>query len=255
MQDSVGASTLVNPGHGCIEVRGDVVQTFQATFRVVVLFAVEVAQALSWRQERTGRLCARPTHNNPTLSNMNSDLQSAVRYIDEHELKLVTAESCTAGLVASTLSEIPGCGKWLECAFVTYSEDSKLRHLHVRPETLERYNLTSEEVAREMAEGALHLCQANVAVSDTGLAGPSGGDGGVPVGTVCFAWAFEQDGKTATYAETRHFDGDRNEVRRAASDFAITRLPHFHRRFQMEWKPGLALTGNDRAQPQSQSNP
>jgi nicotinamide-nucleotide amidase len=183
---------------------------------------------------------------------MNSSLQSAVRYIDENELKLVTAESCTAGLIASTLSEIPGCGKWLECAFVTYSEDSKLRHLHVHPETIARYNLTSEEVAREMAEGALRLCQANVAIADTGLAGPSGGDGGVPVGTVCFAWAFEHEGKTATYAETRHFEGDRNAVRAAASDYAIARVQHFHQRFRKEWKPGLALAGQDDAQAESQ---
>jgi PncC family amidohydrolase len=159
---------------------------------------------------------------------MNHQLQSVLRYLEDNKLKLVTAESCTAGMIASTLADEPGSGSWLECAFVTYSADAKIHCLGVRQETIDRYNLTSEQVAREMAEGALKTTRANVGISDTGVAGPGPGEGGIPAGTVCFAWSFEHDGEVTTYTETRRFDGDRNEVRKAATDYAIKRIWHYH---------------------------
>jgi PncC family amidohydrolase len=159
---------------------------------------------------------------------MNHHLESISRYLEENHLKLVTAESCTAGLVASTLAEIPGCGSWLECAFVTYSAEAKVSCLGVNPETIERFNLTSEEVAREMAEGALRISRANVGLADTGLAGPSSGDSDIPVGTVCFAWSFERGQGVKTFSETRKFNGDRNEVRQAAADYVLSRVWHYH---------------------------
>lgn len=161
---------------------------------------------------------------------MNENLRSVLRYMQENRLKLVTAESCTAGLIASTLAETPGSASWLECSFVTYSPEAKISCLGVNKETIERFNLTSEEVAREMAEGALRVSRANVAIADTGLAGP-GGDGDIPVGTVCFAWSFQQGDVVATYSETRRFPGERNEVRQAAAEYAINRIWHYHNEF------------------------
>jgi PncC family amidohydrolase len=155
-------------------------------------------------------------------------LQSVSQYLEESHLKLVTAESCTAGLIASTLAEVPGCGSWLECAFVTYSPEAKISCLGVRAETIERYNLPSEQVAREMAEGALRISRANVALSNTGLAGPSNGNSDIPVGTICFSWAFERDGTVVAFSETRKFDGDRNEIRQAGTEYAIARIRHYH---------------------------
>jgi nicotinamide-nucleotide amidase len=163
-----------------------------------------------------------------SLLHMLTSLEHAAAYIEQNRLKLVTAESCTAGLIASTLAEIPGCGSWLDCAFVTYSAEAKTSWLGVQPETIERYNLTSEQVAREMAEGALRLSRASLAVSTTGLAGPGGGDGDIPVGTICFAWSFERDGDVVTFSETRRFDGDRNQVRQAGCDHALDRIAHYH---------------------------
>lgn len=159
---------------------------------------------------------------------MDHQLQSVLRYLQDNKLKLVTAESCTAGMIASTLADEPGSGCWLECAFVTYSEESKLHYIGVRQETIDRCNLTSEEVAREMAEGALKIANANVAIADTGVAGPGPGEGGIPPGTICFAWSFEHEGGVTTYSETRRFDGDRNAVRRAGTDYAINRIWHYH---------------------------
>lgn len=149
-------------------------------------------------------------------------------YLDENKLRLVTAESCTAGLVAAMLGDMPGCGSWLECGFVTYSPQAKNRLLGVRFETIDKFNLTSEEVAREMAEGALRGSRANVAVSNTGVAGPSSGDGDIPVGTICFAWGFEHYGGIVVFSETRRFDGDRNAVRKAGAEYAIERILYYH---------------------------
>jgi nicotinamide-nucleotide amidase len=165
---------------------------------------------------------------------MNHQLVSVMEYMEENRLKVVTAESCTAGMIASTLADIPGCGSWLEGAFVTYSAQAKTAFLGVRPETIERFNLTSEEVAREMAEGALRVSRANVALSTTGLAGPSSGDSEIPVGTVCFAWSFERPEGVATFSETRKFNGDRNEVREAATQYAVSRVWHYHNRLEAE---------------------
>lgn len=159
---------------------------------------------------------------------MDHQLDSVLRYLEENKLKLVTAESCTAGMIASTLADAPGSGHWLECAFVTYSEEAKMRCLGVKQETINRYNLTSEQVAREMAEGALACTRANVAISDTGVAGPGPGEGGIPPGTICFAWSFEKNGEVTTFTETRRFDGDRNEVRKAGTDYALKRIWHYH---------------------------
>lgn len=158
---------------------------------------------------------------------MNHNLESVLRYLQQNNLRLVTAESCTAGLVSSMLAELPGSACWLECSFVTYSRQAKMRILGVRAETIERYNLTSEEVAREMAEAALRLSRANVALADTGLAGPGGADS-IPAGTVCFAWSFENDGTLRTFSETRKFDGDRNQVRQLAAQYVISRIWHYH---------------------------
>jgi nicotinamide-nucleotide amidase len=156
------------------------------------------------------------------------NLEHISDYLERHKLRLVTAESCTAGLVIAKLGDMPGCGSWLETGFVTYALEAKCRLLGVRPETIEKYNLTSEPVAREMVEGALHNSRANVAVANTGVAGP-GSEGGIPAGTLCFAWAFEHHGTTVVFSETRHFDGERNAIRKAGADYAIQRIVFYHR--------------------------
>lgn len=156
------------------------------------------------------------------------NLQSATEFLEQHDLSVVTAESCTAGLIAGSLADLPGCAKWFKSGYVTYSPEAKTHILGVKPATIERFNLTSEEVAREMVEGALQISEANVAVADTGVAGPDKGEGDIPAGTVCFAWGFRLDGAIRLFSETRHFDGDRNAVRQAAANYAITRIPALH---------------------------
>ncbi|MGR2737747.1 ammonia-dependent NAD(+) synthetase [Billgrantia sp. Q4P2] len=150
-------------------------------------------------------------------------------YLIDNELKLATAESCTAGLIVSELARVPGSGQSIDCGLGVYSPQSKNRYLGVSFDTIERHGLTSEAVACEMASGALNNNEADVALANTGIAGPNPGDDDTPIGTVCFAWAFRHNGNHHHYCETRRFDGTRNEVRLAAAHYALERLPHYHK--------------------------
>jgi len=133
-------------------------------------------------------------------------------------LVLATAESCTGGWVAQAVTSVSGSSEWFDRGFVTYSNEAKREMLGVRGETLERHGAVSEETAREMAAGALDASRAHLAVAITGVAGPSGGTPQKPVGMVCFAWA-QRDG--AVESATRHFDGDREAVRRQSVMFGL----------------------------------
>ena len=155
-------------------------------------------------------------------------LDKLTLYLDEQNLILATAESCTAGLVASMLGEVSGSGEWLDCGFVTYSVESKNHLLGVSLETIDRYGLTSEQVATEMATGALKNSKANVAIANTGVAGPENGDDGTLAGTVCFCWAFRDNGSINTFTERLQFKQDRNGVRKAAAEYGLERIPYYH---------------------------
>ena len=158
------------------------------------------------------------------MSNEAAPVEQVAKFMHAHDLRMTTAESCTAGLIAATLADIPGTGALLDCAYVVYSPEAKQQCVGVRPETLERFNLTSEEVAREMALGALNSSRANLAVSNTGVTDDT--DKRIPAGTQCFAWAFKDTAAASPrlYSETRRFSGDRNEIRDAAARYALSRI-------------------------------
>ncbi len=103
-------------------------------------------------------------------------------------MMIATAESCTGGLIAASLTEIPGSSAVVDCGFITYSNAAKQRMLGVAAETLQAHGAVSIEVAAEMAQGALQRSQAGLAVSVTGIAGP-GGSEHKPEGRVCFGLA------------------------------------------------------------------
>ncbi|MCT4683542.1 MAG: CinA family protein [Roseicyclus sp.] len=134
--------------------------------------------------------------------------------------RLATAESCTGGMIAAALTEVPGASDVVDRGFVTYSNAAKTEMLGVRPATLEAHGAVSEPVAAEMAEGALARAQAEIAVSVTGIAGPGGSDH-KPEGRVCFGLA--HGGRVLT--ETREFGAlGRSEVRAAALRHALAML-------------------------------
>ena len=140
------------------------------------------------------------------------------KLLKTRKLMLVTAESCTGGWVAEAVTMVPGSSDWFERGFVTYTYASKREMLGVKRRTLGKYGAVSEQMALEMALGALKSSYAQVAVAVTGTAGPSGGTREKPVGTVCFAWTLK-NGRVAS--ETRHFKGDRRAVRRQSVEHAL----------------------------------
>lgn len=130
------------------------------------------------------------------------------------------AESCTGGLLSAILTELAGSSEWFERGYITYSNEAKTECLDVPAQFIETHGAVSEPVAKAMAEGARVNSGSNVAISITGIAGPSGGTTEKPVGTVCFGWATENQ----TLTKTMHFDGDRQAVRQQATAFALTEL-------------------------------
>jgi nicotinamide-nucleotide amidase len=129
----------------------------------------------------------------------------------QRRLMVVTAESCTGGWIAKTLTDLPGSSAWFDAGVVTYSYGAKEALLGVNPRTLERTGAVSEETALEMVSGALARFGAGIALAVTGIAGPSGGTAEKPVGTVWISW--KRRGGYA-HATLFQFDGDREAVRR-----------------------------------------
>lgn len=134
--------------------------------------------------------------------------------------RISTAESCTGGLVAAALTDIPGISEVFAGGVVAYENEVKNRLLDVPMSVFETVGAVSEECARFMAAGAAAACQTDFAVSTTGIAGPGGGVPGKPVGTVCIGYYLR--GKVI--AETNHFAGNRSEVRAAAVDRALSHI-------------------------------
>lgn len=147
-----------------------------------------------------------------------ADLLEAAR---ARGLRIATAESCTGGMVAAALTDVAGSSDVVDRGFVTYSNEAKQDMLGVKAETLRAFGAVSEEVALEMAEGALRHAHAQLTVSITGIAGP-GGSEFKPEGRVCFGLA--ETGET-TFVETVEFGAlGRAEVRVAARDHALNLL-------------------------------
>lgn len=143
-----------------------------------------------------------------------------VRATTDAGLMIATSESCTGGGVAAAITEIAGASAVFDRGFVTYTNTAKQEMLGVSARTLQAHGAVSEEVAREMAQGALTRSNAGIAVSVTGIAGP-GGSEHKPEGRVCFAWGTRR----SINCETVEFGAiGRANVRAAACDHALTRL-------------------------------
>ena len=136
---------------------------------------------------------------------------------------IATAESCTGGMVAAALTDISGSSAVVDRGFVTYTNDAKQQMLGVQAETLDAHGAVSEEVAQQMADGALRNSKAQLAVSITGIAGP-GGSEFKPEGRVCFGLAV--DGQSTTTQTVEFGALGRDKVRLAARDHALDLLSH-----------------------------
>jgi nicotinamide-nucleotide amidase len=145
-----------------------------------------------------------------------------LRLLDVKRLTMVTAESCTAGLLAQRVADAPGAGQCFHGGFVTYTKDHKTRALAVPPALLREKGAVCGEVARAMAEGALRRSTADVAAAITGVAGPEPDEDGNPVGRVCIAVA-RRGGPTEDF-EKRYPDEWRGDIRRRAVVDALKAL-------------------------------
>lgn len=142
------------------------------------------------------------------------------KLLEQKKLHVTTAESCTGGLIAGTLVNVPGISAWFEEGYITYSNEAKEKLLGVSHTTLETYGAVSEKTAKEMAAGAAKAAGAQAAIAVTGIAGPDGGTKDKPVGLVytgCFC-------KGAVRVEKHIFDGGRREVRESSVQAALALL-------------------------------
>ena len=160
----------------------------------------------------------------PPMPNLIETALSAGAFLLEHQQRLVTAESCTAGGVTYYLTANPGSSAYIDGGFVTYSNAAKQAMLGVSEALLNQYGAVSEEVAIAMAEGALKNSEATVSLSITGIAGPAGGSQAKPVGLVCFAFSAKGRSSESFY---KQFEGERQFVREQAIVCALHALIKF----------------------------
>ena len=146
--------------------------------------------------------------------------EEVVELLKVDELTVTTAESCTGGLVAARLVDVPGVSEVFKQGFITYSNKAKRKLLNVKKTTLKEVGAVSEKTAREMAKGAILASGADAAIATTGIAGPDGGTEEKPVGLVYIAVSV----RGQMYVEEHLFEGDRTEVRESTVQAALALL-------------------------------
>ena len=153
------------------------------------------------------------------------DVMNLTRVLGEkfliQNIILTTVESCTGGLLAAQLTNIPGSSAWFDRGFITYSNQSKVDCVKVKKGTINKYGAVSQQTANEMALGAINNSQGNLGLSITGIAGQSGGSKMKPVGTVFFAIAKKEN---VIFEHQAFFDGNRVNIREKALLFALNQL-------------------------------
>ena len=156
------------------------------------------------------------------FSTTGESLEEAVgRLLCAQSQTLAVAESCTGGLIADRITEVPGSSDYFKLSAVTYANSAKIRLLGVKAETLDTQGAVSEQTAEEMARGVQQIADASFGLATSGIAGPGGGTDDKPVGTVCFAWSIE--GRDPVTQRVQ-FAGNREEVRHQAVRLALERL-------------------------------
>lgn len=148
---------------------------------------------------------------------INSNTNLLARMLNEKSLTIGTAESCTGGSLASTLTSIKGSSSYFRGSIIAYQKDIKQSILGVKKETLEKYTVVSEAVAKEMASGAKQILSTDIIWSTTGYSGPSGGDKNNPVGTIWCCILFRDQ----AYTYRLRLSGGRLAVIKQATSFLL----------------------------------
>ena len=156
---------------------------------------------------------------------MRENALKIVEYLRENKLHIATAESCTGGLIAAAITDIPGSSEVFDCGVVSYGEDIKNSVLGVSKNVLEKNGAVSFACASMMAQGVASVAKAEIGVSATGYAGPGGGTENDPVGTVYIGVYLKNNGHTSFSKSFRYvFEGDREAVRNAAVEQAFAEI-------------------------------
>lgn len=167
------------------------------------------------------------------MSDTSSLEEQVVNKLIEKQFTISFAESCTGGLCAARIVNVPNASQVLNASFITYANEAKIHYLDVKPETIAQYGVVSEEVATQMAIGAAYKNNADIGVGITGIAGPSGATDKKPVGMVCFGFcrrAKNPDGSDAVHVrtDTRQFGSiGRQQVRESSVAFVLETLLTF----------------------------
>ncbi len=143
-----------------------------------------------------------------------------VAELASRKLTVSTAESCTGGLLAGTLINVPGASDVFDAGFITYANEAKIKYANVSKKTLKKHGAVSRKCAKEMAEGVAKTAGADVGVATTGIAGPGGGTDEKPVGLVYIACSYNGKTKVKEY----HFEGTRQEIRQQSVKKALKLL-------------------------------
>ena len=146
--------------------------------------------------------------------------EQIVGLLQEKKVTLATAESCTGGMLASRIIDVPGVSEVFKAGLVTYANEAKQNLIGVKEDTLAQFGAVSEQTAREMVLGAIKAAKADMAVATTGIAGPGGGTKEKPVGLVYIACGSADE----IVVERCLFDGTRGEIRQAAVAYALGML-------------------------------
>ena len=193
--------------------------------------SIRINASFASREEATQRLAETEARCRDALGDLvygadDETLPGVVaRLLVESGKTVSTAESCTGGLLAKMLTDIPGSSRYFKQGWVTYSNEAKMKLLHVPAEFLQEHGAVSEQVVMSMAVSAAAQSKSNFSVSISGIAGPEGGSPTKPVGTVCIAVQLADE--AAFDARTFHFSGDREMVRDRSAKMALTLL-RFH---------------------------
>ena len=147
-------------------------------------------------------------------------IQTLSQLLADQSLTLSVAESCTGGNLSALLTSVSGSSTYFDRGYITYSNQAKMDMLDVDAEVLERFGAVSEQTAFEMVNGVIQNSHSDIAVSITGIAGPTGGTVEKPVGMVCFGFYV----KDKHFVKTQHFSGDRETVVVSSVDFVIQTL-------------------------------
>ena len=144
-----------------------------------------------------------------------------IEIASEKKIRIAVAESCTGGMIAEKITDVPGSSNCFSHGVVSYSDEAKSQFFKIKVDTLKDHGSVRQVVAEQMAEGVIHYNDCDISVAVTGIAGPSGATETKSIGTVWFSWAKKVEKKIVIESELHQFDGNREKIRMNATEVAL----------------------------------